>query len=71
MATGSADKTVRVWRMDIDKHEPVLEGHSGPVQSLSYFRNDKYLVSASRDHTYRVWLLEIKVKSNLKIFNIS
>ena len=45
--SGSDDKTVRVWNATSGEIEHVLEGHSGPVESVAFSPDGKYIVSGS------------------------
>jgi WD40 repeat protein len=61
IATGSADKTIKLW--DMDKSEPListLAGHGDTVSGLSYVVIGKLyvLISASYDKTVKLWNLE-------------
>jgi WD40 repeat protein len=55
LATGSADRSVRLWSLSDGKCVAMLSGHSGPVLSLAAAANGKWLCSGSGDHTIRVW----------------
>jgi hypothetical protein len=61
LASGSADFSVRVWRMREDgggvdlTRVQVLDGHSGQVGLVSWAANGKCLASASQDGSVRVW----------------
>ena len=51
VATGSADKTARVW--DLSGATPaatVLEGHRGAVLSVAFSPDGKRVVTGSSDH---------------------
>lgn len=55
VATGSNDGVVRLWDSRSGECVRRLRGHSDPIQSLSLSANRDYLVSASMDHTARVF----------------
>jgi len=63
VVTGSADKTVRVWKRNADGYHScvsVMTGHTGPVKSLSVVSDMAmgFLVySGSMDGDIRVWWL--------------
>jgi WD40 repeat protein len=53
VATGSRDKTVRVWDAAAGTHERALAGHKRDVTALAAC--GQRLISASQDRTGRVW----------------
>ncbi|KAG8828851.1 hypothetical protein FRC19_000239 [Serendipita sp. 401] len=68
VATGSCDKTIRIWDPKIEEEEDEeeeeeeekkkLEGHDDTVWSVSFSADGSKLVSGSSDHTIRIWDLE-------------
>ncbi|KIK32416.1 hypothetical protein CY34DRAFT_156107 [Suillus luteus UH-Slu-Lm8-n1] len=53
--SGSADDTIRKWRV-IDGRELVaLRGHTSVVRSFCLTPNERYIVSASHDCSVRIW----------------
>ena len=61
--SGSKDKTVRVWDMEIGEivgraFEEVMEGHTKLVTSVAWSGDGKRVVSGSEDKTVRVWDVE-------------
>jgi WD40 repeat protein len=59
-ATGSADQAVRWWASSTaEMLRPPFRGHAGSVQAVAFTRNDKVLVSASRDGTLKFWNLDL------------
>jgi WD40 repeat protein len=64
IATGGADKTVRLWEVPSAKPEGVvatrkavvaLEAHTDFVRDLAFTSDGKYLVSSGKDGPVRVW----------------
>ena len=55
LATGSDDKTIRIW--DTATGEPLLElrGHTGPVTAVVFSGDGLALLSGSTDRTVRLW----------------
>ena len=56
LATGSDDKTARVWEVASGACVATLEGHSDGVTGVAFSPVDgKFLATASGDNTARVW----------------
>jgi WD40 repeat protein len=55
LASGSVDKTVRIWDTSSGECVHELKGHSDWVQSVCYSPDGKTLASGSRDNTVRIW----------------
>ncbi|MES2460178.1 MAG: AAA-like domain-containing protein [Armatimonadota bacterium] len=71
LATGSWDKTVRVWDMSSQKTIHVLRGHKSMVQAIAFAPDGFTLATASPDGIVRFWdislgreIMEINTGSN-------
>jgi len=54
IASGSDDKTIRIWDAGTGECLRMLEGHTGGVTCLAVL-SDGYIASGSRDKTIRIW----------------
>lgn len=54
-ATGSRDRTVRLWEVASGKELGRLEGHTDHVTCLCFLPDGNFLVSGARDGNIRVW----------------
>ncbi|TPX36256.1 hypothetical protein SmJEL517_g01460 [Synchytrium microbalum] len=55
IASGSLDKTIRIWTALTGKEEAVLKGHDGPVSIVAFSPNGLFLASGSHDCSMRIW----------------
>lgn len=55
LASGSRDKTIRVWDVTSGVCLFTLVGHDNWVRGISWHPGGKYLLSASDDKTLRIW----------------
>ena len=54
-ASGSHDKTIKLWNAQTGQCLKTMEGHENGVWCLNYFPDGKKLLSASSDGTSRIW----------------
>src|SRR5271154_4444846 len=55
LASGSNDRTVRVWNTATGQVKQTLKGHSNSVRSVAFSPDGSRLASGSDDRTVRVW----------------
>ncbi|MDZ8228113.1 MAG: WD40 repeat domain-containing protein, partial [Nostoc sp. ChiVER01] len=58
LASGSDDKTIKLWNLDTGKEIRTLTGHDNFVWSVSFSPDGKTLASGSEDKTIKLWNLE-------------
>lgn len=57
LASGSGDKTIKVWHLETGKLIFTLKGHLQQVLSLAISPNGQFIVSGSADETIKLWNL--------------
>jgi class 3 adenylate cyclase/tRNA A-37 threonylcarbamoyl transferase component Bud32/uncharacterized protein with WD repeat len=55
LASGGADKTVRVWEVGSGQQMQVLKGHTNTVTAVALNPNGQLVASASLDRTVKLW----------------
>ncbi len=60
LASGSDDKTVKLWSVESQKEVTTLQGHSSEVTSVAFSPDGKYLASGSKDKTVKLWSIQSK-----------
>jgi WD40 repeat protein len=66
VATGSRDKSAKLWELSTGREVRSFLGHETTVNSLDFSADGKYLVTGSSDHTARVW----EVGSGKELFSV-
>jgi WD40 repeat protein len=60
LASGGADRRIRLWNTDSGKIIYTLDGHQDAVTVVKFMPNGKILISAGADRTLRFWDLDSK-----------
>ena len=55
LASGSEDKTIRLWSVATGEQRAILTGHTEAVKSIAFSPNGVTLASGSEDSTIRLW----------------
>jgi len=58
LATGSEDKTIKLWNVETGQEIGTLRGHNGIVWSVSFSPDGKTLATGSEDKTIKLWDVE-------------
>ncbi len=58
LASGSTDKTIKLWNLETGTEIRTLKGHDNFVNSVSFSPDGKTLASGSFDKTIKLWNLE-------------
>lgn len=64
-ASGSDDKTVRLWDTGTCREVAQLSGHQGTINSVSFSRERSRLASASDDGTIIIWDTQAKTQADV------
>jgi WD40 repeat protein len=55
LASGSDDRTVRLWNVQTGRQLKMLQAHTGPVWSVAFHPDGRTLASGSEDETIKFW----------------
>ena len=55
LASGSRDRTIKLWDIYEGKEVRTLEGHHGEVRAVTFSPDGQWLASASHDRTLKLW----------------
>ncbi|MEW5872056.1 MAG: WD40 repeat domain-containing protein [Chloroflexota bacterium] len=55
LASGGADRSLRLWQPDQEQAQHVLNGHTGPIVSLVFSPDGALLASGGADRSLRLW----------------
>jgi len=66
LATGSVDKTIRLWDIATGETIKVLNGHTDTVEGVVFSPDGKYLLTSCDDGTARLW--DVATGQTVKVF---
>jgi WD40 repeat protein len=69
IASGSSDKTVKIWNVATGEEERTLEGHTDSVNSVVFSKDGKLIASGSDGGTIKMW--NVMRDTNVKSFDAS
>ncbi|CAM6022305.1 unnamed protein product [Sphagnum balticum] len=57
VASGSKDKTVRLWLPTVEAKSTVIKAHGGAVRTIGFSHDGQFLLTGSDDKTIKIWLV--------------
>ena len=66
LASGSTDKTVKLWDVATRTNIATFEGHTGWVSSVAFSPNGSLLASGANDRTVKLW--DVETRTNIATF---
>jgi caspase domain-containing protein/WD40 domain-containing protein/glucodextranase-like protein len=67
IASGSGDKTIRLWDVNTGRLIRPLAGHGGIVRSVAFSPDGKTIASGSEDKTIKLW--QVSTGKHIRLFN--
>ncbi|KAL3689153.1 hypothetical protein R1sor_015462 [Riccia sorocarpa] len=67
VASGSQDRSIRLWLPTVEGKSTAIKGHTGPVRTVNFNHDGRFLISGSDDKTIKLW----KVNNQKFVFALS
>lgn len=67
IVTASDDNTARIWNADSGELATILRGHLSQVRSAAFSPDGKYVLTASRDTTARLWSVNTEKSTQMTV----
>ena len=58
IASGSCDRTIRIWELATGRCLHILQGHIGAIATIAFSPHTKHLISGSHDETIKIWRVD-------------